>query len=48
MSIVVFQGWEDMGLALTQVEPLIARAIAADSEETWPYLAQGMAAFANP
>jgi adenylate cyclase len=48
-SIIVFrafQGWEDMGLALAKVEPLIARAIAADSEEPWPYLAQGMAAFA--
>jgi len=41
-----FQGWEDMGSALGQVKPLIARAMAADNEELWPYLAQGMAAYA--
>ena len=39
-----FQGWEDMGAALEQAETLIARSVAADSEEPWSYLAQGMVA----
>jgi tetratricopeptide (TPR) repeat protein len=42
-----FQGWEDMGRVLVQVKPLIARAMAIDNEEIWPYLAQGMVAFAT-
>src|SRR5262249_2560425 len=41
-----FQGWEDMGEALGKAMPLIAGAIAADTNEPWPYLAQGMAGFA--
>jgi adenylate cyclase len=42
-----FQGWEDMGQALAQAELLIAGAIAADNDEPWPYLAQGMVGFAT-
>ena len=42
-----FQGWEDMGQVLAQAKPLIASAIAADIEEPWPYLAQGMVGYAT-
>ncbi len=42
-----FQGWEEMGRALGAGKTLIARALAADNEELWPYLAQGMVAFAT-
>jgi TolB-like protein len=42
-----FQGWEEMGHALAAAGPLIGRAITADSDEPWPYLAQGMVAFAT-
>jgi TolB-like protein len=41
-----FQGWEDMGAALAAAKPLIVRAIAADRDELWPYLAQGMVGYA--
>jgi tetratricopeptide (TPR) repeat protein len=41
-----FQGWEDMGQALGQAHSLIPRALAADNEEIWPYLAQGMVGYA--
>ena len=41
-----FQGWEEMGAALAAAKPLIARAIAADRDELWPYLAQGMVGYA--
>ena len=47
MIFRAFQGWEDMGQALVQAKTLIARAIAADNDEPWPYLAQGMVAFAT-
>ncbi len=42
-----FQGWEDMGAALAAAKPLIARALAADRDELWPYLAQGMVGYAT-
>jgi TolB-like protein/class 3 adenylate cyclase len=42
-----FQGWEDMGQVLAEVRPMIARALAADAEEPWPYLAQAMVGFAT-
>jgi len=41
-----FQGWEEMGRALGEVKPLIVHAIAADNNELWPYLAQGMVGYA--
>jgi tetratricopeptide (TPR) repeat protein len=41
-----FQGWEEMGAALAAVKPLIARALAADGEELWAFLAQGMVGYA--
>src|SRR6185369_13712035 len=41
-----FQGWEDMGQALGKAQSLIPRALAADNEELWPYLAQGMVGYA--
>jgi adenylate cyclase len=42
-----FQGWEDMGQVLRQAESLIARALAVDNDELWPYLAQGMVGYAT-
>ena len=42
-----FQGWDDMERALAQAIPLIAQAMAADNDELWPHLAQGMVAFAT-
>jgi TolB-like protein/Tfp pilus assembly protein PilF len=42
-----FQGWEDMERTLGQAIPLIAQAMAADNDELWPHLAQGMVAFAT-
>ncbi len=47
MIFRAFQSWEDMGHALAQAKTLIARAIAADNDEPWPYLAQGMVGFAT-
>jgi TolB-like protein len=41
-----FQGWDEMGAALAQAKPLIARAIAADHDEPWPHLALGMVGYA--
>jgi TolB-like protein len=46
MVFRAFQGWDEMGQVLTEITPLIARAMAADNAELWPYLAQGMAGFA--
>jgi TolB-like protein/class 3 adenylate cyclase len=42
-----FQGWEEMGAALGQAKTLIARAVTADADEPWPYLAQGMVGYAT-
>ena len=42
-----FQGWEAIGPALARAKADIARAMAADKEEPWAYLAQGMVAFAR-
>jgi len=41
-----FQGWEPMPEVIPRATAQIARAIAADRDELWPYLAQGMVAFA--
>lgn len=41
-----FQGWQEMGSALAQATGLIARAMAEDNGELWPYLAQAMVGFA--
>ncbi|RDJ05786.1 adenylate/guanylate cyclase domain-containing protein [Rhizobium grahamii] len=42
-----FQGWEDMGRALTLARDIVQQAIAADDKEPWAYLAQAMIAFAT-
>lgn len=42
-----FQGWEPMAGTLQRVGPLIARAMAIDNHELWPYLAQAMVGFAT-
>ncbi|WP_043619605.1 adenylate/guanylate cyclase domain-containing protein [Ensifer sp. ZNC0028] len=42
-----FQGWEDMGYALSLGRDLVQQAIAADDKEPWTYLAQAMIAFAT-
>ncbi|HWL70905.1 MAG TPA: adenylate/guanylate cyclase domain-containing protein [Geminicoccus sp.] len=42
-----FQGWEEMGPTLTRAKADIARALAADKDEPWAYLAQGMVAYAT-
>jgi len=42
-----FQGWEAIGPALARAKADIARAMAADKDEPWAYLAQGMVAFAG-
>ena len=47
MVFRAFQGWEDMGQVLAQVQPLIAHAMSVDNVELWPYLAQGMVAFCD-
>ena len=42
-----FQGWEDMAYALALAEDVSRRAIAADEDEPWAYLAQAMTAYAT-
>ncbi|MGF6256842.1 adenylate/guanylate cyclase domain-containing protein [Ensifer sp. LBL] len=42
-----FQGWEDMGYALSLGRDFVQQAIAADDKEPWTYLAQAMIAFAT-
>ncbi len=42
-----FQNWDDMGTALHKAKILIGRALAADVDEPWPYLAQGMVGYAT-
>lgn len=42
-----FQGWENMPWVLEQTKSLIANAMSVDNDELWPYLAQGMTAFAT-
>lgn len=42
-----FQGWEDMGEVPGAVDALIARALAVNNSELWPYLAQGMVGYAT-
>lgn len=42
-----FQGWEEIGSALVRAKADIASALAADKDELWAYLAQGMVAFAT-
>ena len=42
-----FQGWEDMPYALALAEDVSRRAIAADEDEPWAYLAQAMTAYAT-
>jgi tetratricopeptide (TPR) repeat protein len=42
-----FQGWEDMGYALTLATDIVQQAIVADDKEPWAYLAQAMIAFAT-
>ena len=47
MVFRAFQGWEDMRQVLAEAQPLIAHAMSVDKVELWPYLAQGMVAFAT-
>ncbi|SCZ13897.1 adenylate/guanylate cyclase domain-containing protein [Microvirga guangxiensis] len=42
-----FQGWEDMGYAMTLARDVVQQAIAADDKEPWAYLAQTMTAYAT-
>jgi tetratricopeptide (TPR) repeat protein len=41
------QGWEDMGDAPALAKATIRRAIAADEDEPWAYLAQAMVGYAT-
>jgi adenylate cyclase len=42
-----FQGWHDMGDALTTAGTLVAQATNVESDEPWIYLAKGMIGFAS-
>jgi adenylate cyclase len=42
-----FQGWMEMGAALTQASAAAARAVTCDGQEPWAYLARGMIAIAQ-